>query len=241
VPEFPDDLVESLLELNRLIVEEESLSTTLQRIAEVSCRTIRGCDNCGLTLEQGGEPTTVAHTGDKALPLDHAQYAAGRGPCLDSYREQTQFHLSSIGRDARRWPEFTAAADRLGIESSLSIPLLHDGDSIGALNLYSGTEGAFDRDSVALAEVYSAQAAVVIRNARVFWKTVELTKNLQTALQNRDVIGQAKGIQMARTKITSEEAFARLRQTSQELNRKLVDVATHVVRTGELPRESMFD
>jgi AmiR/NasT family two-component response regulator len=49
------------------------------------------------------------------------------------------------------------------------------------------------------------------------------------------VIGQAKGVLMHRHRITSERAFAELREVSQRLNIKLRDIAQRVVDTGEMP------
>ncbi|TDP96731.1 ANTAR domain-containing protein [Labedaea rhizosphaerae] len=48
---------------------------------------------------------------------------------------------------------------------------------------------------------------------------------LLRAIDTRDVIGQAKGILMNRQGIDAEQAFTLLRETSQELNVKLVDLA----------------
>ena len=45
----------------------------------------------------------------------------------------------------------------------------------------------------------------------------------------------AMGILMARGLSTSEQAFDDLRRASQHLNVKLRDIATAVVRSGELP------
>lgn len=62
--------------------------------------------------------------------------------------------------------------------------------------------------------------------------------NLQKALGSNRVIGTAVGILMTLDKITAEEAFSRLRATSQHSNRKLRDVADEVVFTGALPSAS---
>ena len=51
---------------------------------------------------------------------------------------------------------------------------------------------------------------------------------LQAALESRDVIGQAKGILMARQGLSADEAFDVLRRASQRTNRKLRDVAAEV-------------
>lgn len=62
--------------------------------------------------------------------------------------------------------------------------------------------------------------------------------NLTTALDTSRQIGMAVGILAARHRVSDEEAFALLRLTSQELNRKLRDIAQVVTRTGELPAAS---
>ncbi|MET0326897.1 MAG: ANTAR domain-containing protein, partial [Ilumatobacteraceae bacterium] len=59
--------------------------------------------------------------------------------------------------------------------------------------------------------------------------------NLELKADSRDLIGRAKGILMSQRHVTDDTAFALLRTASQELNRKLVDIASEVDRTGELP------
>lgn len=63
---------------------------------------------------------------------------------------------------------------------------------------------------------------------------VRRTEQPRRALDSRDVIGQAKGILMERHKITPDQAFQVLSQVSQRRNRRLVIVASHLIRTGEL-------
>lgn len=59
-------------------------------------------------------------------------------------------------------------------------------------------------------------------------------EQLSRALDVRDVIGQAKGILMERFRLTDQRAFTVLMRISQHENVKLVDVARHLVETGEL-------
>lgn len=53
--------------------------------------------------------------------------------------------------------------------------------------------------------------------------------NLEKALETRDIIGQAKGILMARQRIDADAAFDVLRLASQRTNKKLRDVASELV------------
>ncbi|MBV9411919.1 MAG: ANTAR domain-containing protein [Acidimicrobiia bacterium] len=64
---------------------------------------------------------------------------------------------------------------------------------------------------------------------------IERIGNLERALINRDLIGQAKGILMERFKLDADEAFELLRFASQHENRKVSGVADDLVRTGEWP------
>lgn len=68
---------------------------------------------------------------------------------------------------------------------------------------------------------------------RTFDQLVSQVENLQKALTNRDVIGQAKGVLMERFKITADEAFQLLVQRSQHENVKVADLAERVATTGE--------
>jgi AmiR/NasT family two-component response regulator len=58
---------------------------------------------------------------------------------------------------------------------------------------------------------------------------------MEEALQSRDLIGQAKGILMAREGITADQAFDMLRRASQRLNVKLRDVAGGIVDRSGAP------
>ncbi len=63
----------------------------------------------------------------------------------------------------------------------------------------------------------------------------EHEENLRAAVGSRDVIGQATGILMERHELTADQAFGVLARVSQELNRKLADVARELTDTGAIP------
>jgi GAF domain-containing protein/CheY-like chemotaxis protein/tetratricopeptide (TPR) repeat protein len=62
---------------------------------------------------------------------------------------------------------------RLGVRCSLAIPLLRDGEAIGALMLFRKRAGGFDDGEVALAESFRDQALIAVENARLFNETKE--------------------------------------------------------------------
>lgn len=60
-------------------------------------------------------------------------------------------------------------------------------------------------------------------------------EHLRIALESRLVIGQAQGVLMERLDIDSCQAIEYLKRASNELNRKLVEVAADLVQTRVLP------
>lgn len=226
---------ELLVALHHLVATEEQLSDSLGRVADIARFAIAGVDAVGLTLRAGASGTTVAFAGDAAPALDDAQYADDAGPCLESFREGITINVPRLADELSRWPTYVRTAGELGIRSSLSLPLRVPGEpDVGAINLYAAPESAFPDDTVAVAEVFAAQASVAVTNAEVYWRARHLAENLTKALDSRDRIGQAKGILMRDRGITGDEAFELLRRTSQRRNVKVADLADEVIWTGQL-------
>ena len=106
---------------------------------------------------------------------------------------------------------------------------------LGALNIYAREPHAFDEDSRSAATRFAPYAAVAAGNLHAYQSARDRADNLQTALETRGVIDQAKGILMDRHKLTADQAFQVLAQMSMKTNRKLRAVANALVHTGELP------
>jgi GAF domain-containing protein len=229
----PEVLENAMRTLSRLLLAEETLEATHGRVASLACRTLPPCDFASLTMVNDGRPTTPVVTEPLAGDLDSVQYRFRRGPCLEAYRAGRVVR-ENISENVDRWPEFSTEAARAGVRSVLAVPLVANSHPFGALNLYSKSPGGYDEAAEETALLFSAQAAVACANAEVYWRTCNLTENLREALESRDVIGQAKGILMARRNCTSDAAFEALRQASQRRNVKLRDIAEQVVYLGDL-------
>jgi GAF domain-containing protein len=228
-----DALDSAMRTLSRLLLAEETLEATLGRVASLACRTLDSCDMASVTMIDDGRPSTPVQTDGTAGDLDAAQYRSGKGPCLEAYSDR-QVVRGTVPESADRWPEFTAAAVGAGIHSVLAVPLVARDRPLGALNLYSRSAGSYDSTDEETAVLFSEQAAVACANAEVYWRTYSLTEHLREALESRDVIGQAKGILMARRGCTPDAAFEALRKVSQHRNTKLRQIAEQVVYLGDL-------
>ncbi len=168
---------------------------------------------------------TPAASDDVPRLVDTVQYETGEGPCLDAIREHEVFQTDDLEKEPR-WPNFSQrAAEKSGVSSMLCYRLFVDADTMGALNLYSKERNAFDAEDRAVGSIFAAHASVALSAARQ-------KDQLEQAIETRDLIGQAKGILMARQDVTAEQAFDMLRRGSQRLNIKLRELARQVA-TGE--------
>ena len=116
-----------------------------------------------------------------------------------------------------------------GVSHSLSVGLPVPQRTVGALNLYAVGDRAYEPQSVELAETFAEYAAVAIANAALYSSTASLAAQMQTAMQSRAVIEQAKGIIMGRNRCTADEAFTILVTMSQRRNEKLSKLAQGIV------------
>jgi hypothetical protein len=91
------------------------------------------------------------------------------------------------------------------------------GDTIGALNLYSRHSAAFDEYDRAVGAVLAAHAAIAMSAAHEH----ERAEQMEDALRSNREIGMAIGVLMGRGGMTQDDAFTLLRRASQHLNRKL--------------------
>jgi GAF domain-containing protein len=231
-PSRPLDPHEAFDELARITLADHSMDSVMDTIARLTKRTVPGASEVSVTVVERGEATSAAFTGPLALRLDERQYARGRGPCLDSIEGAEPVRIDSM-RAEQRWAEWSDEAVQHGAGSSLSIPVPLQREVSAALNIYGTREHAFDDDAVHLARTFAAYAGVALANMHLYEAQGRVAEQLQSAMESRAVIEQAKGIVMGQRRCTAEQAFTLLVQMSQHSNRKLRDVAQALVREAQ--------
>ncbi len=236
--DLPADLddpgAEEFAEISRALQAEDDVRQTLDAICRLAVELIPGADHAGITHVRQGRFHTPAASSEVARVVDGAQYETNEGPCVSAIREAEEVLAPDLRGD-RRWPEFSRLTiARTRVRSMLCFRLFLQDDTLGALNFYAEEPAGFDEADEVLGRVFATHAALAWQAARDH----EMTENLNTALANSRRIGAAIGILMASRRVTEDEAFELLRQTSQRLHRKLRDVADDVVFTGVLDDQS---
>lgn len=222
---------ETALELARLaglVLTEPDLDTALVAVTRVAVAAVEPCDGASLTMRSRGVPNAPAASDEWAIELDKLQFVEQEGPCLDCLREGSVMRVRDLTTDGR-FPNYGPKAAERGALSALSLPLVADGRTVGALNLYSRRSDAFSSEVVAVGELLAAHASLAISAATAYFSSRRLADQMRQALESRAVIEQAKGVLMALQGGTADEAFDALVSRSQRSNRKLRDVAQALV------------
>jgi GAF domain-containing protein len=200
----------------------------MQQIADLAARAVPSATTCGITLSQDGHVITVASADALARLLDEQQYELDHGPCLEALSTGQLVQTDDLTEESR-WPGYPALAVAHGIRTIHSSPLVVNGQSIGALNMYAAAPHAFDSDARAAIHQLTALAAATITAAMRHYDEATLTDHLRAALSSRSVIDQAMGIVIGMQHCTASEAFDVLRTVSQNRNIPLRQVAAELV------------
>ena len=135
----------------------------------------------------------------------------------------------------QRWPIFGTHARDAGLESLAGIPMRLRDNQIGALNLFSHRPGGLGEDDRHIAQAMADIATIGILHERAIRDGQVVTTQLQTALESRIAIEQAKGILAEHMSISVDEAFTLLRNYSRTNNSKLTETARRVVSGALAP------
>jgi GAF domain-containing protein len=221
-------LDDGLRHLSRLVLQDETLETTLQRIVDVATRAVPDTLGVSITLQKGTRPYTAVATNPAVEAIDQREYAVDEGPCIDAIRTGRPHLLDDVATETR-WPAFTGVCRDEGLGSVLGVPLCVGDEPYGAMNLYALSPGAFKEDQQQAAALLAEQAGVALANTRTYSACSDKIRQLQEALETRVIIEQAKGVLMATERCDAEAAFEILKTRSQRTNTKLRKVADDVV------------
>jgi hypothetical protein len=104
---------------------------------------------------------------------------------------------------------------------------------IGALNLFRAGPGPFDPADVRVGQALADVATISLLHERGMRRSDALNEQLQTALNSRVIIEQAKGKLAERLHLDMDQAFALLRGYARSRNRRLSELAQAFVDGSE--------
>jgi transcriptional regulator with GAF, ATPase, and Fis domain len=175
--------------------------------------------------ELRGELRVVAASSEAARLLELFQLQNDQGPCLDCFRSGRPVAAADLAAAATRWPRFAPAARQAGFAAVQALPMRLREQVIGALNLFRADPGALAPADIRVGQALADVATISLLHERSMRHSDTLNEQLQTALNSRVIIEQAKGKLAERLGVDMDQAFAMLRDRARVSNRRLSDLA----------------
>jgi GAF domain-containing protein len=196
---------------------------------------VLGATAAGVALLDGDDLRFVTATSDAAAEAERVQERLQCGPCIESVRTGQPVPVRDVRSCRQIWPEWASAVEEIGFRAALGIPLVLDDRRIGSLDIYSCEPREWSEDAVDAALVLADIGAAFVVNASELAQRQRTTAQLQTALNTRVVIEQAKGVLAERLGISPDEAFQQIRASARSHGTKVRDLCRRVIDTDHVP------
>jgi GAF domain-containing protein len=224
-------LTRTFVDLADTLVDEFDVIELLH-VLTGRCVELLDVDAAGVMLADAhGQLRLAAASSEQARLLELFELQNDEGPCLDAFRTGRQVSYVDTGNGSAPWPLFAAQARGEGFLSTHAVPMRLRRQTIGALNLFGHKPAQLPTEDVRVAQAFADIATIAILQERLVKEREVLAAQLQTALDSRVVIEQAKGILSERLGFDMDTAFSTMRDAARRANRRLSDVARDIVES----------
>lgn len=223
-------LAETFVELADTLVAEFDPVDFLHVLA-TRCVELLDVDAAGLMLaDDDARLRFAASSSEKVRILELMELQNEEGPCLDCFRSGEPVLATDLESEAGPiWPRFKRDCLAAGFRSSVALPMRLRDETVGALNLFRTVAHPLSAEHRALGQALADIATIGILQDRGVRRRDLLARQLQSALNTRVVIEQAKGVLVEREQVELDAAFNLLRHVARSRRRLLADVARDIV------------
>jgi signal transduction histidine kinase len=160
------------------------IKPVLQAVAESACD-VCDADDGAVLLKQGDYLVFSAHHGPIPIGIDkwliNRNWTAGRAVI-----DRATVHLHDLqGPEGEEFPDGRELSVRMGHRTIASVPLMRDGEAIGAMVVRRKQVHPFTEKQLALLKTFADQSIIAINNVRLFEEVQERTRDLGEALEQQ--------------------------------------------------------
>jgi hypothetical protein len=172
---------------------------------------------------------TLVATDAEIRALDAVQYLTS-GPCVDAIELGHGIATSPEGLiNESLWLDFARAGAALGVNSTLTLPIVRAGDVIATVNLYGHAADTFEGRHEDLAAVFGAWAPGAVANADLTFSTRTVAEHAPVQLKENAVIDTATGLVAARRGLAVLDARRQLEDAARRAGIPVAELAEVVI------------
>jgi GAF domain-containing protein len=217
------------VELADTLVDDFDVIDLLHLLCDRSVELLQA-DDAGLILvDHHGRLQVMASTTEEARLLELFVLQNAEGPCLDCFRTGEQMVNIDLDEVAHRWPRFHEATVRAGYRSTHALPMRLRGRLIGVMNLFCQRQTRLSQEDIDLGQALCDVATVGLLQERTIREGEVLAEQLQSALNSRILIEQAKGVLAERAGVDIGRSFAMMREHARRHHQQLRQVAVGII------------
>jgi GAF domain-containing protein len=160
------------------------INPVLKSIVESACELCDAYD-ATVVLQHGEDLRISAHHGPIPIGIEkwpiNRRWTAGR-----AFVDKVPVHIEDLSDE--KHAEFTDGRElslRMGHRTTLSVPLLREGESIGAIALRRTEVKPFTEKQIVLLQTFADQAVIAIGNVRLFEEVQARTRDLSETLEQQ--------------------------------------------------------
>ena len=222
-------LAQTFVELADTLVDEFDLVEFLHILVD-RCVELLDVSAAGLMLADfRGRLQVVASSSENIRLLELFQLQNDDGPCLECYRTGQPVNHPNLASADDRWPRFAPAATEAGFRTVHALPMRLRAEILGAFNLFHSDAHQLDSSVTQIGQAMADVATIGLIHERSLRDHETLIDQLQTALNSRIIVEQAKGVLAERRGIKPSDAFTLLRDYARNHGQRLTELATAVV------------
>jgi GAF domain-containing protein len=167
-----------------------NLQPVLEAVAANAAR-VCGAYDATVLLREGDFTRRVAHHGPIPNDMRDVRPLSGGYVSNRAILEGRPVHVHDIlSSDREDIADARAAAPRTGYRTLVAMPLLREGEAIGALTIRRREVQPFTDKQLALLRTFADQAVIAIENVRLFKELEARNRDLTDALQQRTATGE---------------------------------------------------
>ncbi|MFP5219073.1 MAG: GAF domain-containing protein [Actinomycetes bacterium] len=230
------DVAEALVTLADTLVADYDVVDLMDRLVTTAMHLLDGAAGGVLLRDQRGGLQLVASSTEEMRLLELFQLQNHEGPCLDCIAQDTTISVDDLAEAASRWPRFTAEARRAGFRSVHAVPMRLRDEVIGGLNLFQTDQRPLGPREKRVAQALADIATIGVLQQRSVHRAALLAEQLQSALDTRIAIEQAKGVVAVVAGVDMDTAYRRIRRYARDHNLTMGAVSAAVVNGDDVVR-----